>query len=1160
MTIFVLSFSTQSMDKFAQSFFSMRMMAVAMFTFFIAIATATMVESVYDTQTAKIFIYNAIWFDLLLVYLGFNLVANVLRYKMFRKEKVAALSFHLSFIIILIGAAVTRFASFEGQMLIAEGESANFIYSSDPYLWYKVDDKEMQNVNSQKMLLSEMDSWNYFSYDASLPKHNTPITVEYHDFKKNMVDSLVTDTAFEETTIDFMIEGRAVYLSEGRFLKWGEVAVSYEVQNAMPGIEIFREKNKLRMKVMVPGGTGLPMSVLRMSDRENPNIADSLYNKIPIDTLVALEKATLYSIGGVQFVYRDLKRNTKLMKMPSTLKDEGIDILTVKVSDGNHVKLVDLEGGYGVRPTPVMFSMNDLTYEMKYGVKVIKLPFSLRCDDFRLDRYPGSPTASTYESDLTVLDSTGIELHNQTILMNHVMDFGGYRFFQSSYFQDESGTILSVNHDWWGTNITYLGYLFMALGMILTLISKTGRFRELNRKLKKSSERRAELMGVVAFLLAFTPATFAQVEHSEHDGHNHEIIAAPSQENVEAPSRPKLERKLVVMTKEHSDSLATLLIQDYKGRIIPLHTHCDQFLRKISRSNTHNDLNAVQTIISLHMFPNYWAEEPLLYVSNKGGLRDKLKLKNGGKYATFIELTDSVGQFILAGAYEKSHRKMEGNRNEYDKQVLKLADHYQMMLGLLMWQDMKILPVKNAPNNEWYVPLSQEVMPLDSIWGKKGFNYFNALVEAASDGDYKIADKLLLELKNHQYSEGGDFVPSRSAVNVEVMYNKMTIFGNSAYSYFSFGFLLLIIFFIRIFVRPTKRAKKVFKRLVQVVWLLLFVTFLYHGTGILMRSYITGYAPWSNGYEAVVFISWVTMLVGFIFSRKHIVIVAAAAIMAFLMIFVTEMNLMDPEISPMAPVLKSYWLMIHVAIITGSYAPLGLSGILGFLTLILYIVRGKKNAKIISMEINELTFISEMVMMIGLFMLTIGTFLGGIWANESWGRYWGWDSKETWALAAVLVYAIILHFRFIPALKSKFTFNVFGMWGYASILFTFFGVNFYLSGLHSYAQGEAGEVPDWLKWVILIFYIFTEWAWVRNQLFVLKGKMISMRTLRNKLFVFLGLTIFISFWAYMFGLAKIDTATKNGAIVITTLVLVNLVMFLYAFLATNRSQNKHQMN
>tara|TARA_R110002050_G_scaffold192469_8_gene327419 strand:- start:614 stop:1537 length:924 start_codon:yes stop_codon:yes gene_type:complete len=300
---------------------------------------------------------------------------------------------------------------------------------------------------------------------------------------------------------------------------------------------------------------------------------------------------------------------------------------------------------------------------------------------------------------------------------------------------------------------------------------------------------------------------------------------------------------------------------------------------------------------------------------------------------------------------------------------------------------------------------------------------------------------------------------------------------------------MLIIFFIRVFIRPATGASRVFSVITKVLIGLVAVIFLYHGYGVYLRAMIAGHAPWSNGYEAVIFIAWISVLFGFIFSPKNTVILAGAVILASLMIFVTELELMDPEITNLQPVLKSYWLKIHVAVITGSYAPLGLAFILGLLNLFLYIFRTKKNSAIVNLNINELTWVSEMTMTIGLFMLTIGTFLGGVWANESWGRYWGWDPKETWALVAVLVYAVILHLRFIPALRGKFLFNVVSMWGYSSILFTFFGVNFYLSGLHSYAQGEGlARIPTWVFYIFASFILLTLIAIIRNEMHVTSAK------------------------------------------------------------------------
>lgn len=266
------------------------------------------------------------------------------------------------------------------------------------------------------------------------------------------------------------------------------------------------------------------------------------------------------------------------------------------------------------------------------------------------------------------------------------------------------------------------------------------------------------------------------------------------------------------------------------------------------------------------------------------------------------------------------------------------------------------------------------------------------------------------------------------------------------------------------------------------------LAFLYHGYGVYLRWAISGHAPWSDGYEALVFIALVAALVGLILSRLHPVILAGALVLAYLMLFVSDMNLMDPEITPLQPVLKSYWLMIHVAIITGSYAPLGIGCMLGIINLILYIVRTRKNGENITRTINEITWISEMAITIGVAMLTIGTFLGGVWANESWGRYWGWDPKETWALVAILAYAIVLHFRFIPKLRSKFVFNTASMWAFTTILFTFFGVNFYLVGLHSYAQGEGlGKFPTSIWVAAVIFLVFNVLAWFRNKQYINAG-------------------------------------------------------------------------
>jgi cytochrome c-type biogenesis protein CcsB len=293
--------------------------------------------------------------------------------------------------------------------------------------------------------------------------------------------------------------------------------------------------------------------------------------------------------------------------------------------------------------------------------------------------------------------------------------------------------------------------------------------------------------------------------------------------------------------------------------------------------------------------------------------------------------------------------------------------------------------------------------------------------------------------------------------------------------------MLMLIYLLSVFWSPTAKFQKVLKIVRKALLILTGGFFVYHAIGLGFRWYISGHAPWSNGYEAILFIAWVTVLAGWVFIRKIEVVMSGALILAAMMLFVSELNLLDPEITPLVPVLKSYWLMIHVAIITGSYGFLGLSFILGLLNLVLYLFRSQKNGARLSSQIAQITHTSEMTMTVGTFMLTIGTFLGGVWANESWGRYWGWDPKETWALVSILVYAIILHFRFIPKLKGMFAFNIASFWGYSAILFTYFGVNFMLVGLHSYAQGDGlASFPNWLIYTIVVFFVLSILAGIRN--------------------------------------------------------------------------------
>jgi cytochrome c-type biogenesis protein CcsB len=342
-------------------------------------------------------------------------------------------------------------------------------------------------------------------------------------------------------------------------------------------------------------------------------------------------------------------------------------------------------------------------------------------------------------------------------------------------------------------------------------------------------------------------------------------------------------------------------------------------------------------------------------------------------------------------------------------------------------------------------------------------------------GDWTAADENLDYLKLFQERYGSQIMPSKSKVNLEILYNDVNIFKRLFPIYATLGLILIILLFTQV-LNPGLRIGAV----VKTFMILIFIAFIFHTVGLAIRWYISGHAPWSNGYETMIYISWGTVLSGLIFSRTSRITLATTAILASVTLMVANLSWLDPEITNLVPVLKSYWLVIHVAIITASYSFLGVGALLGTLNLILISLQNKKNYIRFKETIEELTNINEMNLIIGVFLVTIGTFLGAVWANESWGRYWGWDPKETWALVTVLVYSFIIHMRLIPGLNSVYAFNFAALIGFSSVLMTYFGVNYYLSGLHSYAGGDPVPVPTFVYYAVAIVVLLSIAAYINH--------------------------------------------------------------------------------
>ena len=339
--------------------------------------------------------------------------------------------------------------------------------------------------------------------------------------------------------------------------------------------------------------------------------------------------------------------------------------------------------------------------------------------------------------------------------------------------------------------------------------------------------------------------------------------------------------------------------------------------------------------------------------------------------------------------------------------------------------------------------------------------YLQYVDNGVQNGDYERADQLLESLKKSQRQLGIEVIPSVQKIETEITYNRLDIF-NRLYKYYALaGVLLFFLVVARVY--KDRRALRVSIRSFSILIYLLFAA---HTAGLVLRWYISGHAPWSDAYESILYVSWATLGIGLWLGKRSDFTVASSTFVSAMLLWIAHQNWVDPSVANLQPVLDSYWLMIHVAVIVGSYGPLTVGMILGLVSLVLMLLTTEKSKARMKTAIKELTIINELALTIGLIMLTIGNFLGGQWANESWGRYWGWDPKETWALISILVYAFVLHMRLVPGLKGTWVFNFASVVAFSSIMMTYFGVNFYLVGLHSYASGDQVITPTFIYYTV----------------------------------------------------------------------------------------------
>lgn len=989
------------MKKFVSFFFSMFFTGILVTIFAVSIGYATFIENDYGTTTAKILIYNARWFEVLLLILCINLLGSILANKLIQQKRWPGFLMHISFIVIFAGAALTRYVGYEGTMHIRENASSNTIISEPTFINVEVRTGNETVISEKQVLFSP---YTANSYSTKLHTGGKQVTVKNRQFIPSAEE--VLESAPDGAPIIAMIavengiKRTDFLLQPGETKSQGSVELGFEKQ-VNHGVKMF-----LQNGVLFAQSTDT-IVVMEMMGQQPVTISpDSIFE-------IGTQKA--YNLGNVSFAVKQyLSKGVAKLQYVQNSEGNLKDAFQAEVTVGSATRLLNVFGIKGEIGEPVTTEIDGVKIAISYGSKIIEIPFSIYLKDFQLERYPGSNSPSSYASEVILKD--GATEKPFRIFMNNILKYKGYRFFQSSYDHDEQGTILSVNHDAIGTTVTYIGYLIMAIGMVFLFFNKNSRLKTLIKNSGKLRAERKKLFAVLIFGIFLGLNVSAQ--HVEYNG-------------------------------KHVAEFSKLLIQTQKGRVEPVNTIASEIVRKITKKNTWQGITPAEMFLDMQVNPAKWQDEPIIRIANPE-LRRTLNIS--GNYASFRSLFDASGNYRLGALVTGAYEKKPNQRNKLDKEIMNVDERVNILMEVFSGNFLTIFPVPDDSNHKWIALKDAALLGTEGeVFAKNSLTGYLAAVEKR---DWVAANGLLNRLVQYQQKEGVKIIPAAAKINFEVLYINMNIFGKLSKIFMIAGLLMLIINLITIF-KPDVSVANIKKITLGLVVIL----FVFQTAGLGIRWYISGHAPWSNGYESMVFISWATCLAGILFARRSEITLSMTTLLSGLTLMVAGMSWMSPEITPLVPVLKSYWLIVHVAIITSSYGFLGVGALLGTMNLILMILKNKKNAARINLTIKELVNIIDISLIIGLIMVTLGSFLGGVWANESWGRYWGWDPKETWALVTVLVYTFISHMHKIPGFKGHFAMSAAALVGFGSVLMTYFGVNYYLSGLHSYAQGEPAPVP-----------------------------------------------------------------------------------------------------
>ena len=635
-----------------------------------------------------------------------------------------------------------------------------------------------------------------------------------------------------------------------------------------------------------------------------------------------------------------------------------------------------------------------------------QLPFSITLNQFEIIYYKGTLAPMDFISHISVADK---DCHRQIqgkVSMNHIFSYQHYRFYQSGYSEDNEGSVFSVSHDPYGIGITYAGYTLLLLSTVFFFFSPQSRFRQL---LKSPLLHRS--LTVILLLFAFSL--------------NSNFLKANS------PSPKVLPREVA----EHFGDLYIL----YNNRICPLQTFARDFTIKLYGSSSYKGLTPEEVLTGWLFYYDSWKNEPIIRIKSNEA-RKLLEIE--GNYARLKDYISTINEYKL----EKMMNHIRSGEQVTDKRGIEEADEKFNIINLVCTGAMmKIFPCRNIAGKtlEWYSQSDQLPQDMDNdkwVFIRKSMSYVNEMIVMKK---YNDACLLLEKIKKYQQKECDGLLPADNKFKAEKIYNQFDYSKSVAMACICIG-LICFIYYCHCMASQKRTSRKA----IIILNILLWIVFTYLSAAICLRGYVSNHLPLSNGFETMQFMAWCTLLLSFLLQRKFAMLLPFGFLLCGLTLMVSMLGESNPQITQLMPVLQSPLLSIHVVVIMIAYSLLAFIMLNGVTAVILH--QSQKECK---EQIERLQIISQIILYPAIFLLAIGIFIGAVWANVSWGRYWGWDPKEVWALITMLVYALALHPRSLPWFHRTMFFHVFCITAFITVLITYFGVNFLLGGMHSYANG-----------------------------------------------------------------------------------------------------------